>query len=301
MTTKLSPSKLKPSLLLVLGGLVASPADFTVLDDMVTAFCAHHSITEDAWGYMSSQKNPRSWVRYNITKAFTSLREDGLGESKGRGKYGLTPEGFAKAKDSAPAPKNTAPKPVTPKDFEAPKTETPKTETLKPVATVEVREEGGLSWTIGDMPEDTYHNDESVKEIAIAQTPCFGYHAERSPTCKECPLAGSCKRASFLAFLEIAEGLDAEDAKRKAEEAKAKAKAKEESEKVVEEEKVEEVEWQEDTVVEVKATKSDIDPATIMEAPCDLECDKCGLAIKMGEKAVWDVENGKNPIHLSCA
>lgn len=293
MTTKLSPSKIKPSLLIVLGGLLTTPADCTALDDIVKSFCDHHSIKEDAWGYMSSQKNPRSWVRYNITKAFTSLREDGLGESKGRGKYGLTPEGFAKAKGDTPAPKNTAPKPVTPKDFEA-----PKAETLKPVATVEVREEGGLSWTIGDMPEDTYHNDESVKEIAIAQTPCFGYHAERSPTCKECPLAGSCKRASFLAFLEIAENLDIEDAKRKEKE----AKAKEESEKVVaEEEKVEEVEWQEDTVVEVKATKSDIDPATIMEAPCDLECDKCGKAIKMGEKAVWDVENGKNPIHLSCA
>ena len=170
---------------------------------------------------MSSQKNPRSWVRYNITKAFTSLREEGLGESKGRGKYGLTPEGFAKAKGNTPAPKNTAPKPVTP--------EAPKTETL-PVTSTVVDEEGGISWTIGDIPEDTYHNDESVREIAISQTSCFGYHAERSPTCKTCPLAGSCKRASFLAFLEIAEGLDAEDAKRKAEEAKAKAEAETEAE-----------------------------------------------------------------------
>ena len=100
MTNKLSPSKLKPSLLLVLGGLVASPADFTQLDDMVTAFCTHHSIEESDWGYMTSQKNPRSWVRYNITKAFTKLREEGLGEAKGRGKYGLTAEGIAKAKEN---------------------------------------------------------------------------------------------------------------------------------------------------------------------------------------------------------
>lgn len=290
MTNKLSPSKLKPSLLLVLGGLVATPADYTVLDDMVTAFCAHHSITEDAWGYMTSQKNPRSWVRYNITKAFTKLREEGLGEAKGRGKYGLTAEGIAKAKGNAPAPK---PVKVT-------WTEDTVVEVVaKPVATkpVKVEEGGGVSWTIGDIPEDTYHNDESVKEIAISQTSCFGYHAERSPTCKACPLAGSCKRAAFLAFLEIAEGLDAEDAKRKAEEAKAKAKAESKEE---EPEKVSES-WED--LVEVEAPKSSavIDPATVMEAPCDLECAKCGKTIAMGTKAVWDVENGKDPIHYDCA
>jgi hypothetical protein len=284
MTTKLSPSKLKPSLLIVLGGLVATPADHTQLDDMVTAFCDHHSIEEDAWGYMTSQKNPRSWVRYNITKAFTKLREEGLGEAKGRGKYGLTAEGITKAKGNAPASK-----------VEWQEDTVVEVRVTKPVANPTNFEEGdGVSWTIGDIPEDTYHNDESIKEIAISQTSCFGYWAERSPTCKACPLAGSCKRTAFLAFLEIAEGLDAEDAKRK-EEAKAQAESKEE-----EPEKVEES-WED--LVEVEAPKSSavIDPATVMEAPCDLECDKCGKTIKMGSKAIWDVENSKNPIHYECA
>ena len=258
MTKKLSPVELKPIVLAVLGTLLSTPADAVTIDALVTNVCTHLDIKEDAWGVVESQKAKPTWARYNIIRSFRYLKEDGHGIPKGRGLYGLTLEGLEMAKAEEPLVVE-----------ESPKTDNPNT---------------GVSYLFGDIPEDTYHSDESVREIAISKTDCFGYWAERSPTCKICPLAGSCKRDAFLAFVEIAEALDV---------------LENTPEPVVEEEPKAEEPKVEEPKVE-KVSDGEPNPAHIIPAPCEMVCDKCGKAIEAGEKAVWDVENGMMPIHLAC-
>jgi len=262
MTNRISPIDLKPTLLAVLGTLIATPTEAVEIDDIMPLVCAELGVEEDAWGVVESQKSKPNWVRYNTIRAFRYLKEDGHGEPKGRGKYGLTLEGLEAASL-----------------LKAPKKADPETETKAPVETEE-----GVSWALGDIPEDTYHKDESVREVAISKTPCFGYWAERSPSCKSCPLAGSCKRTAFLAFVEIAEELDTLIGKEI------------EPEPEIEEKAEEVVEIKKETTEPTKTP----DPSTVVPAPCEMACSVCGKTIPAGEKVVWEVDKGKMPLHLSC-
>ena len=264
MTNRIDPISMKPILLAVLGSLLNAPTDYAEIDEIMPLVCAELGISEDAWGVVESQKSKPNWVRYNTIRAFRYLKEDGHGDPKGRSKYGLTLEGLEAASQLKTKVVEDEPKPL-------------------------VETEEGVSWSIGEIPEDTYHEDESVRELAISQTSCFGYWAERSPTCKICPLAGSCKRSSFLALVEIAESLDILE------------NVPEKEEEVVEEEVVEKVEEKEEEKVETpKGDALTPDPSSIVPAPCEMACDVCGKVIAAGEKAVWEVDKGKMPVHLAC-
>lgn len=268
MTTKLSPVELKPYVMVVLGSLLTNTTDFVETDKILETLCANLGIEETAWGIVESQKNKPSWMRWNTIRAIRYLREDGKAESRGRGKYGLTDKGLGVKKTEDVEEVVAEPTAVNPKFVS----------------------DIGVSWSIGDIPEDTYHEDESVRELGIKGTSCFGYWADRSPTCKVCPLAGSCKRGSFLAFVEIAEGLDLLENEPK--ELSDIASEKGEQIKEVLEEPTETAENPNEKV---------LDPSCIIPAPCELKCDVCGEEIATGEKAYWEVNKGKKPIHLACA
>lgn len=142
----------------------------------------------------NNQPTPYRWVQW----AFQSICKEKWGERKGKGIWTLTPAGIAICEH----PENVLTEGVE---------ETGATEEDDYIPT---RTEA-LSLSVGGGHVDDYHSDPYIRMLAIdqARTPCFGSHALESGVCQNCPAQNSCRNATSLTYLRLANTLLAEDRK----------------------------------------------------------------------------------------
>ena len=260
--TRQSPSNLQNPMLLALANALPSPRADVSTDGAVLAMCSQLGITLDAWGLVESQASKPQWTRYNGVRAIRFLDASGYIKKPKRGRYGLTQKGWDKATQlgyQVQAPVQVQ-EPV----------QVPLSETVQEPVQVPLSGTGsGVSFEdLFNGLSDSYHTDDYIVGVAIEQTNCFGFHAERSPTCRECPLARSCKKAWLVDLCEIARNLDAGD------------------EPVVEEvvEPVVEPVVKFDDPYAFKK-ESGVTYTTVV-TPIDTSCSKCGTTLPMGSVGV---------------
>lgn len=197
-----------------------------------------------------------------------------------------------------------------------PSRDEPKTQELP--ANVEVIEKTGLGWaptlpevnppdsepdemSMEDLELTLYGQDPGLRQMAIEQTPCFGYHLNSAPECGGCLLRSWCAQSTLSHLREVAKKLDdAYDAR----EQRLKAPPKTTS--------VEDI-----IAPELDASKADApaDPVadlqekleakfgkaavTMITSPFEAVCSKCDENIKKSEQAVHVDTHGM--LHMSCA
>ena len=267
--TRQSPSNLQNPMLLALANALPSPRADVSTDGAVEAMCNQLGITLGAWGVVESQASKPNWTRYNGVRAIRFLDASGFIKKPKRGRYGLTQKGWEKARELGHTSVQPTAAPV--ETVETVQVQEP----VQPDQPVQpVTGEVGVGVSFEDLfsqLEDTYHDDEYIVGLAVEQTTCFGFHAERSPTCRTCPLAKSCKKAWLVDLNEIARQLDKGN------------------EPVVEEVIQERVE-------PVQETVSSTDPHAVQRAdgvtytsvitPIDTTCSKCGKALPQGSEGI---------------
>ena len=268
--TRQSPSNLQNPMLLALATALPTPRADISTDGAVLAMCSQLGISVGDWGLVESQASKPNWTRYNGVRAIRFLDASGYIKKPKRGRYGLTQKGWDKARELGYTSVQTV---VTPSVSIKVETEQVTEQVAEPVTEQVVHGTGsGLSFEdLFSQLEDSYHEDEYIVSLAVEQTNCFGFHAERSPTCRTCPLAKSCKKAWLVDLNTIAATLDVGD------------------EPIVVEDKP--------VVVEetVKAPLSS-DPHAIQRAsgvtytsvitPIDTTCSKCGKALPQGSEGI---------------
>ena len=267
--TRQSPSELQDTMLLGLATAIPSPRGDVSTDGAVLAMCNQLGIQVDAWGVVESQASKPNWTRYNGVRAIRFLDASGYIKKPKRGRYGLTQKGWEKARELG----FSASEPVVEQVTE-PVTE-PVTETVGQSTDQVTHTGSGLSFEdLFSNLTDSYHDDEYIVGLAIEQTNCFGFHAERSPTCRECPLARSCKKAWLADLTEIARQLDGGD-----------EVVVEEPEPVVEEQ----VARKPDSIVvdDPHAVRKEVGVEyTTVITPIDTTCSKCGKALPQGSEGI---------------
>ena len=277
-TTRISPSNLQNTMLLALANALSSPRGDISTDGAVLAMCNQLGISLDGWGVVESQASKPNWTRYNGVRAIRFLDASGYIKKPKRGRYGLTQKGWEKAGELGY---------VTTQSVETPVRTPDSVETVQVTEQVTVPEgEGvptgthatgsGVSFEdLFSQLEDTYHNDSYIVGLAVEQTSCFGFHAERSPTCRQCPLAKSCKKAWLADLTTIASTLDAG--------------------MVFEEEPVVEEVVVEQPIQEEQPLNSDDPHAfkrvdgvtyTSVVTPIDTTCSKCGKSLPQGSEGI---------------
>ena len=267
--TRQSPSELQDTVWLGLATAIPSPRGDVSTDGAVLAMCNQLGIQVDAWGVVESQASKPNWTRYNGVRAIRFLDASGYIKKPKRGRYGLTQKGWEKARELG----FSASEPVVEQVTE-PVTE-PVTETVGQSTDQVTHTGSGLSFEdLFSNLTDSYHDDEYIVGLAIEQTNCFGFHAERSPTCRECPLARSCKKAWLADLTEIARQLDGGD-----------EVVVEEPEPVVEEQ----VARKPDSIVvdDPHAVRKEVGVEyTTVITPIDTTCSKCGKALPQGSEGI---------------
>ena len=174
---KTSPSKLAPIIRATIGTL--PDTEWFEMDTLVGAFCQQNNITEDSWGFMTSQKKPRSWVRYNTTKALKILEKEGYLIRLGRGKFKVAQQYPAEVEVKE------EPKLVV---VEEPKVE------IKEEPKVEEEKVEAVSFELPKPPEDTSGFDTHIVKVLKEATGCFGYYSPKATACGHCPLAHHCAK-----------------------------------------------------------------------------------------------------------
>lgn len=241
MSTKLTAQDFKEPLLKVLGNLTDKKPDFPI--DLKTTYepvCQMMDITVDQFGDDPSSKKPKveKWIQW----AFKDHKNNGYTKTIGRGQWALTAAGvqIMNTTNTTPADDTTATPTVL--DFSNVKT------------------------------DDCYHNDDYIRTLAAQETKCFGFFAQQSPICGDCPLNAACMNAMMAELVTISTALAQKDEK---EAAKAKAAA---------------------TVTSTGSSSgtSRAIPKTAPSGETDLVlihqasvCSKCGKTIPKGTKAWW--------------
>ena len=175
---KTSPSKLAPIIRATIGSF--NVGEFT-MDYLMNAFCGQHGITDDAWGYMTSQKKPRSWMRFNMTKALKILEKDGFVIRLGRGKFKVAQHYPAEIEVKEEPKLVIVEEPVEIK--EEPKVEEEVVEVIEAV-----------SFELPTPPEDASGFDSHMEKTLKDATGCFGYYSPKATACGHCPLAHHCAK-----------------------------------------------------------------------------------------------------------
>lgn len=270
MTTRQSPSELQNSMLLALATVIPSPRGDVSTDGAIEAMCQQLGISVDAWGVVESQASKPNWTRFNGIRAIRFLDASGFIKKPKRGRYGLTQKGWDKAVELGYT--QTVVNPVRANDSVV-VTDQDTEQVTEQVSVPSGSHSTGSGLSFEDLFSDltdSYHDDEYIVGLAIEQTNCFGFHADRSPTCRECPLAKSCKKAWLVDLTEIARELDAGN------EPEVVA---EEPEVVAEEEKVEETVSSDDPHAFKRVSGVHY---TSVISPIDTSCTLCGKAIPQG-------------------
>ena len=170
---KTSPSKLAPIIRATIGSF--SVGEFN-MDYLMNAFCGQHGITDDAWGFMTSQKKPRAWMRFNMTKALKILEKDGFVIRLGRGKFKVA-QHYPAEVEIKEEPKLV----IIEEPIEEPKVEV-------------VEEVEAVSFELPTPPEDTSGFDTHIVSTLKKATGCFGYYSPKATACGHCPLAHHCAK-----------------------------------------------------------------------------------------------------------
>ena len=217
MTTtsnRISPSNLQDTMLLALANALPSQRGDISTDGAILAMCNELGIDLTGWGVVESQASKPNWTRYNGVRAIRFLDASGYIKKPKRGRYGLTTKGWEKAGTLGYVTTQVE-TPVRTSDSINVETPVQVTEQVtvqegEGVATGTHATGSGISFEdLFSQLEDAYHDDPYIVGLAVEQTSCFGFHAERSPTCRTCPLARSCKKAWLADLTEIAATLDA--------------------------------------------------------------------------------------------
>lgn len=277
-STRISPSNLQDTMLLALANALSSPRGDISTDGAVLAMCNELGIALDTWGVVESQASKPNWTRYNGVRAIRFLDASGYIKKPKRGRYGLTTKGWEKAVALGYSSSTVETKPAESPVQTEQVTEQVTVQEGEGVATGTHSTGTGISFEdLFSQLEDTYHDDPYIVGLAVEQTSCFGYHAERSPTCKSCPLARSCKKAWLADLTEIAKTLDAG------------LVVEEEPEVVIEEPEAKE------KAEEPQPVSSDDPHAfkrvegvtyTSVITPIDTTCSKCGKALPQGSEGI---------------
>lgn len=280
MTTRISPSNLTDQLVLALANKLPSPRASVNTDDMVQCLADYLNIGLDDWGIVESQASKPTWVRYNAIRGMRFVKSAGLSTSPSRGRYGLSQKGWERATELGHTPTQQVVE-------ETPSATDDDVVVETPVAVVPTENHGvgvgvALSELLPSSLEDNYHPDEYIKSLGIASAKCFGFHADRSPTCASCPLAKSCRSAWLRDLSALAVELD---------------KA---SQQPVEEPKEEEVVEEEEVVQEpeVQTRPNRQNSGTKVKLPTEANCKLCGVTIPKGAEAM--VEFGTEGVACVC-
>lgn len=277
-TTRISPSNLQDTMLLALANALSSPRGDISTDGAVLAMCDSLGIDLTGWGVVESQASKPNWTRYNGVRAIRFLDASGYIKKPKRGRYGLTQKGWDKAVTLGYVTAQTVETPVRASDSIKVETPVQVTEQVtEQVATGTHATGSGVSFEdLFSQLTDTYHDDSYIVGLAVEQTSCFGFHADRSPTCRTCPLARSCKKAWLADLTEVAKTLD--------------AGLVVEEEPVVEEQVV--VEPKEETPQPLSSDdphafkRVDGVTYTSVITPIDATCSKCGKALPQGTEGI---------------
>lgn len=198
---KVTASNFLPHLLAVMGTMT----DFTagvpvVFTDTFKPVCDRMGIKENTYGTYKPTNKLKT--HHLIGLAFRSMRDNGFGEYEKKGVWRLTQEGVEESKRVLNMVDET--------DSENPESavqEAPDP-TLAAAKVQEIVEDDEETADVVRLPMiPSYHADPYIRSLAIEQTPCFGFHSERSSTCSSCPLAQECEARVLLEKSVLAEVL----------------------------------------------------------------------------------------------
>ncbi len=197
----LSAKDFKGPLLAVLGDLSnLTPDEPIKFKDTWAPICNSMGITIEQYG---TQDDGKDWVQTWIGWAFRHLKSDGLGASKGRGKWSLTQAGVDKAKAQAYEAKTPMADTIA-SDLLVELPEVPELPELPPGVGVSLNIGGGNN-------ESGYHHDPYIRALAVSKTKCYGGYSSRSAVCGACPLSGACQNFVAASLSALAATLAVED------------------------------------------------------------------------------------------
>jgi len=237
--------------------------------------CKRMGIDIDTYGFGPNQRPQTvAWIGWAFTRY---IRDKGLGKSAGRGKWTLTEEGIAVARQLAASSGTTADAANVMAKVED--------DAAPTVQTI------GVSLPVGPTEDDTnsYHDDPYIRSLAVAETKCFGAHTSRSPVCKPCGLAGACRNKVAADMSALADNLLVEDAKAAAEAAR---KAAEAAKPLDPEQLVKETAKPDPTPAPTNTGKWDNSSAEIIIAHVAAKCYRCGEPIDGGTEVYWIKDKG---------
>jgi hypothetical protein len=208
---KITPATFQPHLLAVLGVMTNFTANTPVhMKETYAPICKRMGITEEALG-MSSHGSLTT--HRMIGYAMRGMRDHGLGDFAKKGQWVLTAEGVKEALREAGEEVPVEEFDLDP-EFEAEPEVAEVAKVGSDTGSVAMNEEFEAEVVQLPVVKTThpYSDDPYIRGLAIAQTPCFGTHSERSKTCETCPLAVDCLESIKLSLAHFAAKLDAAEA-----------------------------------------------------------------------------------------
>ena len=189
----LSAKDFKDPLLRVLGHKTKFDSGRTVdHEEVYDPICTLMGITRDQFGMDTTDTE---WVVKWTQWAFQALRDEGLGDKRGRGKWGLTVQGVDKARmmNNTNNTNNTAAtNPTVDMDVDA---------VAKAI----------LADVVPANDDGMYHPDPYIRELALEDHPCIGFFSNQSPLCPTCPARTVCQTRLLDRLAVVAAGLARED------------------------------------------------------------------------------------------
>ena len=245
---------------------------------------------ENAHGTNKASGQPMvfKWIQW----ANTSLREKGLTEAKGRGKWALTAAGLQEAVQLQQKAGVTLP--------------TPAAAPVVPVAAVVAAAvvlppTEGVSVQIGTVASRAsfYSPDAYITSLAIETTGCVGkYSPHGAAVCTDCPLRNECRNQQAANLSKLAKRLAAQDRAALAPKSAAPAAASAPAAAAVPAAPAA-------NPGKVDVSKIDFSTADVIKSRMDLSCEACGKDVKKGERCRWVSginENDESGVfHLDCS
>lgn len=215
-------------LLRVLGRMTGLQAGQVVeSDDVLPLVYEESGIGENDHGTDSLDRpQVKAWILQCFNR---KLKNEGLSDNTGRGKWILTVDGVKVAAillgQPIPNPMDADEGELELEDLLDLSSETPETgagvepddldDFLDLVVPASEHEGGvGRAFDIGPMI-NTYHKDAYIRTLAMQSTDCMGKWSSRSSVCESCGLEGACKAQAMALLAEIAASMDNEDEQQK--------------------------------------------------------------------------------------
>jgi len=239
----------------------------------------------------SGQPMVFKWIQW----ANTSLREKGMTENAGRGKWALTAAGLTASVKLQTAAGIKVPTATAAATQDPAHVAASSTVTALPTTT-------GVSIAIGTVAARTslYSGDAYVRSLGIAGTPCFGkFSPHGSAVCTDCPLQHECRNQQAARLSKLADLLAREDRAANA------PKAPKATQAAFAAKATQAAKAAKTAAPAFDASKIDFSTADVIRCRMAMGCEACGQEVKVGDKCRWVESINDNDdagvFHLDCS